>query len=116
MEAYLRIRSICCRASPATYKDKLGFVHFLPDETLCSYISQHKDYEEDFIQNRPSNQSSYVQLVQRWRDKYEKLVDSRPRVQPLDTLSHYLTDFQYGKFDEIEVPGQYTEVGFLGDI
>ena len=25
-------------------------------------------------------------------------------------LSHYLTEFQYSKVDEIEVPGQYTEV------
>ncbi len=28
----------------------------------------------------------------------------------MDTLSHYLTEFQYSKVDEIEVPGQYTEV------
>lgn len=25
-------------------------------------------------------------------------------------ISHWLTEIQYGKFDEIEVPGQYTEV------
>jgi len=30
----------------------------------------------------------------------------------LDHISHYLTEFQYGKFDEIEVPGQYTEVRY----
>lgn len=48
--------------------------------------------------------------LQKWRDKYEALLDARPRNQPLDLLSHYLTEFQYSKFDEIEVPGQYTEV------
>ncbi|KAH8105847.1 hypothetical protein BXZ70DRAFT_396929 [Cristinia sonorae] len=68
-----------------------------------------KEYEDDFIHNRPQQVSQYIQILQRWRDKYEKLVDSRPRMQPLDVLSHYLTDFQYGKFDEIEIPGQYTE-------
>jgi transformation/transcription domain-associated protein len=28
-------------------------------------------------------------------------------------LSHYLTEFHYGKFDDIEVPGQYTEACFF---
>ena len=37
-------------------------------------------------------------------------MDSRPRVQPLDLISHWLVEFQYSKFDEVEVPGQYLEV------
>jgi transformation/transcription domain-associated protein len=37
------------------------------------------------------------------------MLDTRPRLQPLALLSHYLTEFQYSKIDEIEVPGQYTE-------
>lgn len=37
-------------------------------------------------------------------------MDSRPRVQPLDLMSHWLVEFQYTKFDEVEVPGQYHEV------
>lgn len=28
----------------------------------------------------------------------------------MDTVSHYLTDFQFTKYDEVEVFGQYTEV------
>lgn len=52
----------------------------------------------------------YIQRLQKWRDKYETILDSRPRLQPLANLSHYLTEFQYSKVDEIEVPGQYTEV------
>lgn len=38
------------------------------------------------------------------------MLDARPRLQPLAVLSHYLTEFQYSKIDEIEIPGQYTEV------
>ena len=38
------------------------------------------------------------------------MLDARPRVQSLEMLSHYLTEFQYSKFDDIEIPGQYTEV------
>ncbi|KAI0068843.1 FAT-domain-containing protein [Artomyces pyxidatus] len=67
-----------------------------------------KDYEEDFIKSKPSH-NEYIRRLQQWRDRYEKHLDSRPRIQPLDLLSHYLTEFQYGKFDDIEIPGQYTE-------
>ena len=36
-------------------------------------------------------------------------------MQSLDNLSHYLIEFQYTKFDEVEVPGQYTEVNSAND-
>ncbi len=52
----------------------------------------------------------YIRKLQQWRDKYERFLDARPRVQSLENLSHYLIEFQYTKFDEVEVPGQYTEV------
>ncbi|PFH52762.1 hypothetical protein AMATHDRAFT_1809 [Amanita thiersii Skay4041] len=67
-----------------------------------------KEYEDEFLHSKPSHYE-YIQRLQEWRDRYEKLLDSRPRVQPLAVLSHYLTEFQYSKVDEIEVPGQYTE-------
>jgi hypothetical protein len=73
---------------------------------------KQKDYEEDFLISKPTHYE-YIQRLQRWRDKYEKALDARPRVQPLDVLSHYLTEFQYSKVDEIEVPGQYIEVCIL---
>ncbi|GAW08905.1 histone acetylase complex subunit [Lentinula edodes] len=67
-----------------------------------------KEYEEDFITAKFTHYE-YIQRLQQWRDKYEVLLDGRPRVQPLDSLSHYLTEFQYSKVDELDVPGQYTE-------
>ncbi|KAF8076441.1 hypothetical protein FPV67DRAFT_1558921 [Lyophyllum atratum] len=67
-----------------------------------------KEYEDDFLQSKP-NLYEYVQKLQQWRDRYEAYLDARPRVQQLAMLSHYLTEFQYSKVDEIEVPGQYTE-------
>jgi len=48
--------------------------------------------------------------MMQWRDKYEKMLDSRSRSQSLDTLSKWLVEFQHGKFDEVEIPGQYLEV------
>lgn len=55
----------------------------------------------------------YIFRLQGWRDRFERTLDSRPTSQALDTLSHYLTEFQYGKVDEIEVPGQYSEVSLV---
>ena len=55
----------------------------------------------------------YVQRLQMWRDRYEKQLDLRPKVQPLDLISHWLVEFQHGKYDDVEVPGQYLEVSFL---
>jgi len=66
-------------------------------------------FEEDFINTRPVH-AEYMRKLQQWRDRYETLLDQRPRWQSLELLSHYLTEFEYNKVDEIEVPGQYTEV------
>jgi len=67
------------------------------------------EYQEELIKNKP-NHYQYIQRLQRWRDRFEAILDARPRLQPLAILSHYLTEFQYSKIDEIEIPGQYTEV------
>jgi transformation/transcription domain-associated protein len=70
--------------------------------------SARREYEEDFVKSKLTHYE-YIRKLQQWRDRQEKYLDSRPRIQSLDLLSHYLTEFQYGKFDDIEVPGQYTE-------
>lgn len=70
---------------------------------------QQKDFENDFITNKPSHYD-YIRKLQQWRQKFEAALDARPRLQPLALLSHYLTEFQYSKIDDIEIPGQYTEV------
>jgi transformation/transcription domain-associated protein len=75
----------------------------------CFIKKKQKEFEDDFITSKP-NHYEYIQRLQRWRDRFEKILDARPRLQPLAVLSHYLTEFQYSKVDEIEVPGQYTEV------
>ncbi|KAF5369949.1 hypothetical protein D9758_001009 [Tetrapyrgos nigripes] len=67
------------------------------------------EFEQDFLSANKITHYEYIQRLQRWRDRYEKILDGRPRIQSLDQLSHYLVEFQYSKVDEIEVPGQYTE-------
>jgi len=70
---------------------------------------EQKEYEEDFLKT-PLTHYEYLRRLQTWRDRYERILDSKPREQSLDLLSHYLVDFQYTRFDDIEVPGQYLEV------
>jgi len=69
---------------------------------------EQKEYEEDFLKT-PLTHYEYLRRLQNWRDRHERLLDSKPREQSLDLLSHYLVDFQYTRFDDIEVPGQYLE-------
>ena len=61
------------------------------------------------IKSKPSLRE-HITKLQKWRDRYERILDARPRFQPLDLLSHWLVEFQHGKWDDIEVPGQYLEV------
>ncbi|KAG8921641.1 hypothetical protein FRC01_000141 [Tulasnella sp. 417] len=65
-------------------------------------------FKADVIDPKP-NLREYIRKLQVWRDKYEKVLEARPRLQPLDVLSHWLVEFQHSKFDEVEVPGQYLE-------
>ncbi|KAL6299677.1 atypical/PIKK/TRRAP protein kinase [Sparassis latifolia] len=83
-------------------------IKYLPRYAGSLSGSPRRDYEEDFLKNKMSLYD-YIRKLQQWRDRYERYLNSRPREQSLDLLSHYLTEFQYSKFDEIEVPGQYTE-------
>nr|CAG8553245.1 5905_t:CDS:10 [Entrophospora candida] len=63
-------------------------------------------FEEDFIKRKP-NFTQYVENLRRWRDKFEVILDSKPRKQHLEYFSAYLVEFQHQKFEEVEIPGQY---------
>ncbi|KDQ21071.1 hypothetical protein BOTBODRAFT_142417 [Botryobasidium botryosum FD-172 SS1] len=65
-------------------------------------------FEDDIVRSNPTLKQ-YVHKLQQWRDRHENILDSRPRFQSLDILSHWLVEFQHSKFDDIEVPGQYLE-------
>jgi transformation/transcription domain-associated protein len=53
------------------------------------------------------NLEEYVAKLRLWRDKFEAMLDSRPRKHRLEATSHYLVEFQHQKFDDVEIPGQY---------
>ncbi|GAA5802218.1 hypothetical protein HPULCUR_007681 [Helicostylum pulchrum] len=53
------------------------------------------------------NLEEYVAKLRLWRDKFEAMLDARPRKHKLEACSHYLVEFQHQKFDDVEIPGQY---------
>lgn len=65
-------------------------------------------FEKDFLTSKPTLRE-YVQRLQDWRDRYESMLNKKPKRASLEASSHWLVEFQYQKFDEIEVPGQYLQ-------
>ncbi|KZP00081.1 FAT-domain-containing protein [Calocera viscosa TUFC12733] len=66
------------------------------------------EFKRDFLDVKV-NLREYLSRITAWRDKYDMLVDRRPKTGGLDSLSHHLAEFQHSKFDDIEVPGQYLK-------
>lgn len=76
-----------------------------------NHIKYKPSFEQDFIISKP-NLSQLVDRFRNWRNRLEALLDSRPKRQNLEHFSHYLAEFEYQKFDEIEIPGQYFQMRF----
>ena len=82
----------------------------------CRYIRANhaastllqESFKQDFVISKP-NLRQYVQRLQVWRDRYERILDRKPKKHPLETLSHWLVEYKYQTFDDIEVPGQYLK-------
>ena len=68
-------------------------------------------FQKDFLTVKP-NLQQYVMRLQEWRDRYESILDRKTRTMYLETCSHWLIEFQYRRFDEIEVFGQYLKVAY----
>ncbi|GAA6004124.1 hypothetical protein JCM10207_002438 [Rhodosporidiobolus poonsookiae] len=65
-------------------------------------------FETDFLTSKPTLRE-YVTRLQDWRDRYEARLNKKAKRASLEGSSHWLVEFQYQKFDEIEVPGQYLQ-------
>ncbi|KAJ3211873.1 hypothetical protein HDU67_004198 [Dinochytrium kinnereticum] len=71
-----------------------------------NHLKYKAAFEGDFIKSKPTL-SQLIVKFREWRDRLENLLCSRPRRQHLEHYSHYLIEFEYQKFDEIDVMGQY---------
>lgn len=66
-------------------------------------------FEADFVRVKPT-MYEYIHKLRKWRDKFEDKLDRRLSPMPLESYAHFsphLSEFQYQKFDEVEIPGQY---------
>lgn len=66
-------------------------------------------FEKDFLKDKPEF-DVYVQRLRKWRDRFEEKLDRRPGTMNLEALSPHLSEFHYQKFEDVEVPGQYSEL------
>ncbi|KAG5815184.1 hypothetical protein H9Q74_011815 [Fusarium xylarioides] len=73
---------------------------------LPSHIK--KSFEADFVTVKPT-MYEYIYKLRRWRNKFEEKLDHRIPRAFLENFSPHLSEFRYGKFDEVEVPGQYLQ-------
>ncbi|KAJ3224028.1 hypothetical protein HK099_000354 [Clydaea vesicula] len=88
--------------SPATETNLQKFA-----ETMApNHLKYKAAFENDFIKSKPTL-TVLVQRFREWRNKLETLLDNRPQKQRLEHFSHYLVEFEYQKFDQVEIPGQY---------
>ncbi|BGP26145.1 transcription-associated protein 1 [Rhodotorula toruloides] len=67
-----------------------------------------EQFVKDFLTSKPTLRE-YLQRLQGWRDRYEAVLNKKAKRANLEASSHWLVEFQYQKFDEIEVPGQYLQ-------
>lgn len=67
-----------------------------------------KSFEADFVNKKPT-MFEYIQKLRKWRDKFEEKLDRRQPWHSLESYSPHLSEFQFLKFDEVEVPGQYLQ-------
>jgi transformation/transcription domain-associated protein len=77
-----------------------------------NHIKYKAAFEHDFIKSKPTL-TKLVERFRSWRDNLEIVLDGRQKNQRLEHFSHYLVEFEFNKFEEIEVPGQYLLVCFV---
>lgn len=66
-------------------------------------------FEKDFLKEKPEF-DLYLARLRKWRDRIEEILDRRPGAMNLEALSPHLSEFHYQKFEDVEVPGQYSEL------
>lgn len=66
------------------------------------------DFEHDFLSSGISTDPNEVLgHLFMWRNKLEPNLRRHPRQLVLDGLSRFLAEFEYHRYDDIDVPGQY---------
>lgn len=68
-----------------------------------------KAFDEDF--GAPAlDLDDIIALLQSWRTDLEKIIQKCPSSFSLESLSRFLAEFEFQRYDDVEVPGQYLQV------
>ncbi|GAA5832957.1 hypothetical protein JCM3766R1_000374 [Sporobolomyces carnicolor] len=65
-------------------------------------------FKQDFVSSKPT-MLEFIERLRSWRDRYETVLKRTANLGQLANSSHWLVEFQYQKFDEIEMFGQYHQ-------
>ncbi|GAA5983547.1 hypothetical protein JCM5350_000270 [Sporobolomyces pararoseus] len=65
-------------------------------------------FKQDFVTSKPT-MLEFIERLRNWRDRYETVLKRTANLGQLANSSHWLVEFQYQKFDEIEMFGQYHQ-------
>ncbi|GAA6061309.1 hypothetical protein JCM10212_005423 [Sporobolomyces blumeae] len=77
--------------------------------SFADSVSLDKEkFRQDFITSKPTLRD-YIERLRDWRRRFETLLKKQPALGQLESQSHWLVEFQYQKFDEIEMFGQYLQ-------
>jgi len=69
------------------------------------------EFEKTFVRfEGMSTLKEYISKVTEWKERLENLLDKRPRYKSLETWSHWLTEYQLNKLEEVVMPGSWAEV------
>ena len=72
------------------------------------FLREHKDLLLKELISEPKNLMDLILNIKKWLIKLQARVNFLPSVLPLENISRYLADFQG---NEIEIPGQYENIG-----
>ncbi|GAA5934352.1 histone acetyltransferase TRA1 [Sporobolomyces koalae] len=67
-----------------------------------------EQFKHDFVTSKPT-MLEFIERLRHWRDRYETVLKRTANLGQLANSSHWLVEFQYQKFDEIEMFGQYHQ-------
>jgi transformation/transcription domain-associated protein len=54
-----------------------------------------------------------IALLQAWRTDLDSVIKRCPSSFSLESLSRFLAEFEFQRYDEVEVPGQYLLVASI---
>lgn len=74
--------------------------------------SYKKAFDEDFGSASLSLDDA-IALLQSWKKDLEVVIKRYPRTFSLESLSRFLAEFEYQRYDDVEVPGQYLLVRLI---